>query len=100
MITGIFRVISCGDVETVQKQDGTQSSKRQIRLQEIGGYSRYDNPAQNVGNAFVATMFGNLSQCMFYQNELVVCALRGSIRVYQGQWYQDIAVSDIYKLNK
>lgn len=99
MRTEIYRVISCSDVENVQKQDGTQSTKRQIRLQEIGGYSRSDDPEQFMNNSFAATLFGNLSKCMFYPNDLVLCTLRPSIRKYQGQWYQDLMVTDIYKLN-
>lgn len=100
MITLQMRVISCGEIETLTKQDGSQSQKRQIRLQELGGYSRYDNPAQNVGNALVAVMFGNLAQCMFYPNEIVTVVVKPSIRNYQGAWYQDLTVVDIIKLSK
>lgn len=100
MITGIYRVLGCGDLIQVpsQKADGGMMYKRFIRLQEFGGYNRQDTPDRQ-SNAIIATMMGNLAQCMFYQNELVNVSLRFSIREYQGNWYQDITVADIAKLN-
>lgn len=95
MITSTFRVVACGELESYTTGNGNQSQKRQLRLQEFGGYNANDNQAQRISNGLVCTMFGNLAQCMFYPNELVVASLRFSVREYQGQWYQDITVTDI-----
>lgn len=100
MKTEFYRVIACDDVQTLTKQDGTQTSKRQIRLQELGGFSRYDNPQQSVSNALQATMFGNLAQCIFYPYEIVAVTLRTSLRFNQGAWYQDTTVVDIVRVQQ
>ena len=97
MITSTFRVVACGEQEPYKTSNGGQSQKRQLRLQEFGGYNGNDNQAQRISNGLVCTMFGNLAQCMFYPNELVTASLRFSAREYQGQWYQDITVVDIMK---
>ena len=98
MITGIYRVIGCSDLIQVpsQKSDGGMMYKRFIRLQEFGGYNRQDTP-DRLSNSILATMMGNLAQCVFYENELVNISLRFAIREYQGNWYQDITVADITK---
>lgn len=98
MITATFRVVACGEPESYTTSNGNQSQKRQLRLQEFGGYNANDNQALRISNGIVCTMFGNLSQCMFYPNELVVASLRFAAREYQGQWYQDITVTDISKI--
>lgn len=98
MITSIFRVAACGEPESYNTSNGNQSQKRQLRLQFHGGWNGNDNQAQRISNGLVCTMFGNLAQCMFYPNEMVVATLHFSAREYQGQWYQDITVTDITKL--
>lgn len=98
MIEKMMRVACCGNKEVLTKQDGTQGAKRQLVLQEVGGYSRYDDPQKNIGNAVVATMYGNLAECVFYQNEIVWVSLRTSARLVNGQWYQDVTVAEIVKI--
>lgn len=99
MITKAFRVIACGEQESYTTSSGNQSQKRQLRLQEFGGWNPNDNHAQRISNGIVATLFGNLAQCMFYPNEIVLATLRFSAREYQGQWYQDVTVVDVHKLS-
>lgn len=97
--TDIFRVLGCGDIIQTpsQKSEGGFINKRFIRLQELGGFNRQDG-ADKASNAIIATMMGNLAQSMFYPGDLVVVSYRTSIREYQGQWYQDITVTDIAKI--
>ena len=99
MLQQIFRVVACGEQEPYNTSNGNQSVKRQLRLQELGGWNGNDNPAIRISNGIVATMFGNLAQCLFQPGEVVLCTLRFSAREYQGQWYQDITITDIAKLN-
>lgn len=99
MLTQIFRVMACGEQESYTTSGGNQSQKRQVRLQEFGGWNGNDNPASRISNGIVATMFGNLAQCMFYPNEIVLATLRFSAREYQGSWFQDVTVVDIHKLS-
>ena len=98
MVTQIFRVVAAGDLESYTTSSGNQSQKRQLRLQEFGGWNGNDNQAVRVSNGIVATLFGNLAQCFFNPNEIVLATLRFSAREYQGQWYQDVTITDIYKM--
>jgi hypothetical protein len=88
----IFRVVSQTEPIAVQSQkaESGQTSKCTITLQEFGG--KYED-------TFVATMLGNLAQCRFYKDDLVMVSLRFTTREYNGQVYQDIVVNDISKLN-
>ena len=88
----IFRVITQGETISIpsQKSENGQTSKCTITLQEFGG--KYED-------TFVATMLGNLAQCRFYKDDLVMVSLRFTTREYNGQVYQDIVVNDISKLN-
>ena len=97
--TDFFKVLGCGDIIQTpsQKSEGGFINKRFIRLQELGGFNRQDG-ADKASNAIIATMMGNLAQSMFYPGDLVVVSYRTSIREYQGQWYQDITVTDIAKI--
>lgn len=97
--TDIYKVLGCGDIIQTpsQRSEGGFINKRLIRLQEFGGFNRQDG-SDKASNAVIATMMGNLAQCMFYPGELVAASLRTSIREYQGNWYQDITVQDIAKL--
>ena len=99
MVTSTFRVVACNEIESYTTSTGNQSQKRQLRLQEFGGWNGNDNQVARISNGIVATMFGNLAQCMFYPNEIVLATLRFSAREYQGQWYQDVTVTDVCKLN-
>ena len=87
----IFRVVSQTEPIAVQSQksENGQTSKCTITLQEFGG--RYED-------TFVATMLGNLAQCRFYKDDLVMVSLRFTTREYNGQVYQDIVVSDMEKV--
>ena len=100
MITSTFRVVACGEIEAYTTSTGNQSQKRQLRLQEFGGWNGNDNQAARISNGIVATMFGNLAQCMFYPNDIVLASLRFSAREYQGSWFQDVTVADIHKLSQ
>lgn len=96
MITGIYKVLGCGDLTQAPSQSapGGVLYKKQIRLQEFAGNNRQDTP-DRASNSIVATMLGNLAQCNFQSGTLVMVSLRCSIREYQGQWYQDLTVVDI-----
>ena len=87
----IFRVVSQSETIAVQSQkaENGQTSKCTITLQEFGG--KYED-------TFVATMLGNLAQCRFYKDDLVIASLRFTTREYNGQVYQDIVVNDISKV--
>ena len=87
----IFRVITQGETISIpsQKSENGQTSKCTITLQEFGG--KYED-------TFVATMLGNLAQCRFYKDDLVMASLRFTTREYNGQVYQDILVSDMEKV--
>lgn len=100
MIVADYKVLGCGDLIQVpsQKAEGGMVYKKFIRLQEYAGSNRQDTP-DRVSNAIVATMVGNLAMCNFNAGEMVKCALRFSIREYQGNWYQDITVAEIIQLN-
>lgn len=99
MISGIYRIIGCGDLLQVpsQKSEGGFITKRFIRIQEFGGWNGND-PADRLSNSIIATMIGSLAQAPFTQGDLVEVSLRFSIREYQGNWYQDVTVNDIHKL--
>jgi hypothetical protein len=100
MITSTFRVVACGEIEAYTTSTGNQSQKRQLRLQEFGGWNGNDNQAARISNGIVATMFSNLAQCMFYPNDIVLASLRFSAREYQGSWFQDVTVVDVHKLSQ
>lgn len=99
MITRDYRIMGLSDLMQVpsQKTEGGFVLKRFIRLQEFGGWSGNDT-AGRLSDAIIATLMGQLAQCDLHQGQLVRCALRFSIREYQGNWYQDINITDIHKL--
>lgn len=99
MITAIYKVLGCGELTQApnQNQQGGILYKKQIRLQEFAGSSRNDKE-ERLSNSIVATMMGNLAQCHFTEGDLVLCSIRFSIRLYQGQWYTDETVVEIQKL--
>ena len=87
----VFRVVQQTQAVSVQRQDGTQTQKCQLVMQEMGG--KYEN-------CFVATLLGNLAQMKFVQNDLVYAVLRFTARDYNGQTYMDCMVQDIVKLTE
>ena len=90
MKTSIFYVVSQTDVSYVasQKAESGQLAKCVIRLREFGG-SRF-------GNEYACTMFGNLSQCRFYEGDLVAASLRFQVHEVNGTLYQEVSVSSLY----
>ena len=90
IMTQIFRVITQTAAVSIQKQDGTQTQKCSLVLQELAG--KYEN-------SIVATMLGNMASLKFYQNDIVAASLRFSHREYNGQYYMDCTVRDIIKIN-
>ena len=94
MKTNICQVVSQGDVSYVasQKAEGGQLAKCIIRLKEFGG--------GKFGNEYACTMFGNLAQCRFYENDLVVASLRFQVHEVNGTVYQEVIANDVVKINK
>lgn len=92
MNTKLMRVVQQGEAFAVQSQksESGQIMKCNIVLQEMGG--KYENQ-------YVATMLGNLAQCKFYPGDVVAVTMRFSTREYNGQVYQDILLTDLYKFN-
>ena len=84
----IFKVIKQGEPQQVasQKAEGGQLSKCMITLQEWG---------DKYGNTFVCTLLGNNALCRWSAGDIVLASLRFQAREYNGQWYQDIVVSEI-----
>ena len=94
MKTEFFRVVSQGDVTYIPsaKQEGGQLAKSVIRLKEFGG--------GKFGNEYTCTVFGNLAQCRFYENDLVVASLRFQVHEVNGTVYQEVIANDVVKINK
>ena len=94
METNIYRVVSQGDVTYVasQKAENGQLAKCMIRLKEFGG--------GKFGNEYSCTMFGNISQCKFYDGDLVVASLRFQVHEVNGSVYQEIVANDVVNLSK
>ena len=94
MQTNIYYVVSQGDVSYVasQKAESGQLAKCVIRLKEFGG--------SKFGNEYACTMFGNLSQCRFYEGDLVAASLRFQVHEVNGAIYQEVVVNDVVKLQK
>ncbi len=84
-----FRVVSQTPTVSVQRQDGTQTQKCTLVVQELGG--KYED-------CFAATMLGNTASLKFYQNDLVLASLRFTTREYNSQMYMDCTVQDIMKI--
>lgn len=69
----VFRVVQQTQAVSVQRQDGTQTQKCTLVLQELGG--KYEN-------AFAATLLGNMASLKFYPNDVVFACLRFTVREY------------------
>ena len=88
-----FRVVSQSNPTYVSssKEANGQLAKCEIRLKELGG---------KFSDEFVATLFGNLALCKFYENDLVAAVLRFQVHEVNGCLYQDAVCNDIVKLNR
>ena len=94
MYEELFRVVSQGNVSYIpsSKEANGQLAKCEIRLKMLGGSKFSDE--------FVATLFGNLAQCRFYEGDVVVAVLRFSVHEVNGCLYQDVVCNDLVKLNR
>ena len=94
MTTNIYRVVSQTEASYVasQKAEGGQLAKCDIRLKMLGG--------SKFGDEFIATLFGNLAQCRFYEGDVVAAVLRFSVHEVNGCLYQDVVCNDMVKLNQ
>jgi len=92
MESKILKVVSCGEMFTVksEKAEGGQLSKRNMVLQELGG--KYENQ-------YVVAVLGTLATVQLYQGDLVVATLRFQAREYNGQSYQDITATEMFKIS-
>ncbi len=91
METKILKVVKCGEMFSVksEKSETGVLNKRNLVLKELGG--RYENE-------FAAAVLGNAASLQFYEGDLVVVTLRFQTREYNGQVFQDITVTDIFKI--
>ncbi len=94
MKTEMLRVVSQSDVTYIPstKQEGGQLAKCEIRLKMLGG--------SKFGDEFIATLFGNLALCRFYEGDVVAAVLRFSVHEVNGCLYQDVVCNDLVKLNR
>lgn len=87
----LFRVVSQTTAVCVAaKEDGTQTSKCTLMLQELGG--KYEN-------TFAVTVFGNAAQCRYQPGEILYAVLRFQTHEYNGQWYQDTVAKELLPVN-
>lgn len=87
----LFRVVAQTPVVSVPaKEDGTQTSKCTLMLQEVGG--KYEN-------SYAVTVFGNAAQCRYPPGEILYGVLRFQTHEYNGQWYQDTVAKELLPIN-
>ena len=86
----VFKVVAQTEQQSITRQDGTQTQKCTIVLQEVGG--RYEN-------SFACVMLGNMASCKFFTNDYVFASIRFAHREYNGQYYMDATVQDIFKID-
>lgn len=86
----ILKVVAQTATQQVKRQDGTNTQKCTLVLQEVGG--KYEN-------SYAATLLGNMASCVFYPGDVVVAGLRFQYREYNGQFYMDCTVQEIIKLH-
>lgn len=91
METKILRVTQLGEPLAVQSQkaEGGQMLKRSVVLQELGG--KYED-------RYAATLIGAMAEKGFAEGDLVVARLRFQTHEYNGNWYQDITVLEMLKI--
>lgn len=92
MNTRIFKVISQGEPQTYQKQDGTTGDKCPITLQEFGAYKD--------DCMFVGLILGDAARQQWKPGDIVAARLRFTAHLYEGRTYQDVFVTAIMKVNK
>ena len=92
MKTTILRVVAQGTVNYVpsRKVEGGQMAKCVIRLRELGGSN---------ANEYVCTTFGNLALCVFHEGDVVAASLRFRAHESSGNFYQDVTINEMVKLN-
>ena len=92
METKVLKVVRQGEAFSVQsaKQESGSIQKCNIVLKELGG---------KFENEYVCAMLGNLATCRFCEGDVVVATLRFSTHEYQGQVFQEILATDIFKIN-
>ena len=92
MVKGIFKVVSCSDVFTLQKntENGGHFKKRTLVLQELGG--QYEDK-------FVCSCLGNNAECAFYEGDLVCAAIRFTTSNHEGKTFQDVLATEIIKID-
>ena len=86
----ILKVVAQTTKQVVKRQDGTDTQKCTLVLQEVGG--KYEN-------AYAATLLGNMASCVFYPGDVVFASLRFTTREHNQQIYMDCMVQEIIKLN-
>ena len=86
-----FKVIAQGaSVMVPSKEEGGQTSKCTLVLQELGG---------KFENSFAITLFGEPATRKFAPGEIVYGVLRFNAHEYNGQWYQDVMVKELLPFN-
>ena len=85
----ICRVVSQTEPVSVTTKNGEQLSKSYVRLKGVGG--DYDDE-------FVCSVLGNLAQVKFLEGDKVVASLRFRIFENNGNIYQDVSATNIFKL--
>ena len=92
MPTNIYRVVQQGEAFAVQSQkaEGGQLMKSNIILQEMGG--KYENQ-------YVGAMLGDLALCKLQKGDVVAATLRFTTHQFEDKVFQDVLVTDLYKLN-
>lgn len=87
MNTQFFKVLSQIEAVTITRQDGTQTQKSTVVLQEFGG--KYEN-------TYAAVLLGN--QISFSPGDIVIACLRFTTHDYNAQQYQDVTIQEIRRL--
>lgn len=88
----IFKVVSQGEAQQYQKQDGSVLDKCPITLQELGAFK--DDAT------YAAQLLGEAARQRWQAGDVVAARLRFTVHEYEGRTYQDIFVVGIMKLNK
>ena len=85
----ICRVVSQTEPTTVTTKNGEQLAKNYVRLKGISG--DYDDE-------FVCALLGNLARVKFTEGEKVVVSLRFRVYENNGNTYQDVSATNMFKL--
>lgn len=93
MKVNIYRVVSQGVVNYVPSQKAENGQVAMCRIQFKVFGNKY-------GDEFSCTVFGNLAQCRFTENDIVAASLRFVVHEFEGRAYQEVLVEDIVKLNR